>query len=465
MALANAAVLFSRQGGEVLTMDWDLEAPGLHRFFDHPAWSNGEARLGTIDLLYDLAALVHRGGARLDEESTRALVGEIDLARYAVTIGTGLSVMWAGQSDETRYAQRVSAFDWDGLYQRAPFLFSALARALSERYRYVLIDSRTGVTDTSGVCTAALPEKLVVVFTPNNQSLDGALHRVRTAVTYRRQSDDLRPLVVYPLASRVELSEDELRRDWRHGDQGGVPTADRGSGHRYGYQPRFQDLFSEIYGLPECDLQAWFDEVQIQHSTRYAYGEAIAVNEEGSMADRLSLARSYAGFARALDQADAPWKVERQDDARRQAEDEQTKTAFERLESERRLHEQRAVRGRRLLLMVRLYQVVGLAASVAATNVLGVGALALLTGGVVVIGLEVLAIALGFTHWRRHADLAAALNEEEYRYRTGTRGYEDIAGRGRLLAERVDSTIGAAYKGWNDRTGLAPPPSSLSRRR
>jgi hypothetical protein len=49
-----------------------------------------------------------------------------------------------------------------------------------------------------------MPETLVVVFTPNLQSLDGVVDLVRDAAHYRGQSDDLRPLLVYPLPSRIE---------------------------------------------------------------------------------------------------------------------------------------------------------------------------------------------------------------------------------------------------------------------
>lgn len=35
MALANTAWILAANGNRVLAVDWDLEAPGLHRFF-HP---------------------------------------------------------------------------------------------------------------------------------------------------------------------------------------------------------------------------------------------------------------------------------------------------------------------------------------------------------------------------------------------------------------------------------------------
>jgi cellulose biosynthesis protein BcsQ len=36
MALANVAELFYKVGYKVLMVDWDLEAPGLERFFPNP---------------------------------------------------------------------------------------------------------------------------------------------------------------------------------------------------------------------------------------------------------------------------------------------------------------------------------------------------------------------------------------------------------------------------------------------
>ena len=57
---------------------------------------------------------------------------------------------------------------------------------LAAKYAYCLIDSRTGFTDVGGICTMLLPEKLVTVFTPNRQSLYGALDLTLEAVEYRR---------------------------------------------------------------------------------------------------------------------------------------------------------------------------------------------------------------------------------------------------------------------------------------
>ncbi len=468
MALANAGTLLARKGSNVLLMDWDLEAPGLHRYFAEQASASFDEQAGTIDLLEELAALVPIVASAgtvddtpgLDEDDTLALVRKLALDRFVHPVNASLSLVWAGASDSEDYSRRVSEFDWSGLYKRAPYLFPCLATVLAERFGYVCVDARTGISDTSGVCTAMLPEKLVVVFTPNRQSLDGALSRSRAAVSYRRQSADLRPLVVYPLASRVELSEDELRLRWRHG--GGEYEQD-------GYQARFERLFRDIYALPECDLQAWFDEVQIQQTTRYAYGEEVAVANEEATTDRLSLAHSYVRFTEALEDADGPWNLRRRKgSAANSDESAQEELAMKRLREELEWHEGRSRRRRNLLLMIRLYQAVTVAGAVVAAFVLSVSYYStwfwgsLVAGAALATGEELVAVVSGATQWSVNAKIARRLADEEYRFQAHTRQYEADGNHGKLLAERVEDILSETYEEWertSQRFGsLAPTP-------
>lgn len=211
-----------------------------------------------------------------------------------------LSLLKAGCLDES-YSERVNGFDWRGLFERAPALIPAFAEWLAERYDYILIDSRTGITDIGGICTMLMPQKLVAVFTPNRQSLQGVSRVVQDAFHYRKASDDLRPLTIFPLPSRVDESERELRASWRLGDPGSDV---------YGYQPLFERLFRELYHFEGCDLDGYFDEVQIQHVPFYSYGEVVAVLVEEE-ADRLSLSQSFKRFTDILTSFDAPWQHRR----------------------------------------------------------------------------------------------------------------------------------------------------------
>jgi hypothetical protein len=311
MSLVNIACLLAeRLGGEgnVLLIDWDLEAPGLHRFFPGPMQAATDTSLGLdhrpglIDLFQELDSLTPASCPKSDDEAearAAALLDQVDLEHFVSESGlAGIRLLRAGRDEDGRYSQRVTTFGWEGLFHRSPALFRVLAERWARAYRYVLVDSRTGVSDISGICTALLPDKLVVVFTPNRQSLTGIRTLVQRATTYRRQSDDLRPLLVFPLPSRIEATREDLRAQWRMGNR------ERGI---TGYQPMFEELLAKTYGLPECKLDQYFDQVQIQQTPDYAYGEEIAVRAE-QKTDRFSLSSSYRVFTDWLVNAPGPWR-------------------------------------------------------------------------------------------------------------------------------------------------------------
>jgi hypothetical protein len=201
----------------------------------------------------------------------------------------------AGEIDDD-YSFRVKKFNWVQLHKKSRWLIRSFANYLSKRYDYVLIDSQTGIADISGIATALMPDKLVVVFTPNQDSLRGALDLAKKATKYRKDSSDARSLLAFPLPSRVEASEPHLQRKWRYGDR---------KQNMLGYQCEFENLFKEIYELDKCDLQAYFDNVQIQNVPRYAYSEEIAALTE--LNDRFSLIGSYEIFVSKIMNLSTPW--------------------------------------------------------------------------------------------------------------------------------------------------------------
>ncbi|QNI30991.1 hypothetical protein H7849_18005 [Alloacidobacterium dinghuense] len=311
MALANVACILAQRCGadqKVLLIDWDLEAPGLHRYFGnrverrfglgHHAAEEYDKHPGLIEFFNHIQTLFLPESQ--NEEPTQALRTSlttfIESNQYIIeTDIPRLSLLKAGAFDK-EYASRINQFDWNSFYTACPWSIQLIADALTEHYRYVLIDSRTGITDTSGICTMLLPEKLVLVFTPNRQSLDGVLDVAEWALQVRRNSDDLRALTIFPLPSRIETSEERQLDEWRKAEP-------------YGYQPRFEALFRKIRGIPECDLSKYFEEILVQHSPTYAYGEKIAVLIEQSDT-RIFLRSSYITFASKLIGSNEPWARE-----------------------------------------------------------------------------------------------------------------------------------------------------------
>jgi hypothetical protein len=306
MALSNIAVLLARQHNAttpILMIDWDLEAPGLHHYFGRH--EEGPGVLEFFEACREqLARRAKPAARRDDEELAREVLDAVGWEQYVCRVdqSSSLYLMRAGRFDAS-YGERLSTMHWDALFDRCPALFRCFADNLARHFRYVLVDSRTGRTDSAGICTTLLPKKLVVVFTPNRQSLEGVQALVARAAAYRRShEDEQRPLLVYPLPSRIEMGDSMQRAQWRRGDvQPGIE----------GYQPIFERLLADCYGLHQISLDSYFDEVQLQQTRTFAYGEQLAVRiDQGG--DRFSLTRTFEAFLDWLGGGYFPWQSSRE---------------------------------------------------------------------------------------------------------------------------------------------------------
>ena len=197
MALANIAVLLVRMGKRVLAVDWDIEAPGLHKFFRDFDIKSQRNQEGLLDLL-----IHHQEAYRKNEETNwRDYVCEVDLSGKHP-----LSLLTSGRQDNS-YAGKVLAFDWNLFFSESNGgdFIESLRDDWHEEYDVTLIDSRTGITDSGGVCTIQLPDILVPVFTTNEQSLYGAIDVALRAQEGRQElAYDRMPLLVFPLPSRFD---------------------------------------------------------------------------------------------------------------------------------------------------------------------------------------------------------------------------------------------------------------------
>src|SRR5262249_18689815 len=208
MALANIAALLSKSGERVLVIDWDLEAPGLHKFFE-----SGDTSLkrsiqtvpGIVDLL------------RSATEQT-----QVDWRDCIITVQISpnlhLDFISAGRVTPD-YGQRVQQINWQRLYDEGD-IGEKLANMRNKRkgeYRYILLDSRTGVTDIGDVCTALLPDILLTILVANEQSIDGTKYIIdRARKVHSRLPRDRTKLIVIPILGRDEsYTEYELSSSWR----------------------------------------------------------------------------------------------------------------------------------------------------------------------------------------------------------------------------------------------------------
>lgn len=164
--LANAARFLALGGKNVLALDLDLEAPGLHYKFKIGVPS------GSGVVAYLLESLSRAEPPGIDEH----------LDRISLPEGSGsLTLLPAGNAPERRYwadlrrlEQQLAPTDIAGNGVAALLDLKARLEAELEP-DYLLIDSRTGVTDVGGLATAVLADVVLCLFARNSESVDGTL--------------------------------------------------------------------------------------------------------------------------------------------------------------------------------------------------------------------------------------------------------------------------------------------------
>jgi MinD-like ATPase involved in chromosome partitioning or flagellar assembly len=189
MALANIAVLLAQRGLKVLAVDWDLEAPGLERYFSYfVTKTNGPGLLRMLMAAHSRIPVDYATFTSYIECETK----------YPVALLT------SGREQHDDYSLNLESFDWNEFFAEGGGAFlERLRDEWHKAFDIVLIDSRTGLSDIGGICTIQLPDVVVAMFTANYQSLYGVRDVIRLAQTARQSlAYDRMPLAVLPLPSR-----------------------------------------------------------------------------------------------------------------------------------------------------------------------------------------------------------------------------------------------------------------------
>jgi MinD-like ATPase involved in chromosome partitioning or flagellar assembly len=267
MALANAAVMLARRGLRVLAVDWDLEAPGLERYFDYFELSltNG----GLLPFLVEQLARLEEGEPA-HPERYRDHLWSID-----VDAPHPLSLLGSGRAENASYIATLEQFSWNAFFERGGGDFlEQLRRLWRDDFDVVLIDSRTGMSDAGGICTIQMPDVLVAMFTMNYQSVLGVADVVKLARASRqRLAYDRMALTVLPVPSRFFLGVDvRTSHEWMERAESALEEC-------------FRDW------LPQgVSPRLVLERLKIPHDDTFAFGERLAVVERGEAPSALVVA-------------------------------------------------------------------------------------------------------------------------------------------------------------------------------
>jgi MinD-like ATPase involved in chromosome partitioning or flagellar assembly len=296
MALTNVAWMLALNGERVLAIDWDLEAPGLK---DKELIST-EGLLDFVEKQAARAAISKdrekQARERKEREEVAGVSGaptspprekptadETAIIDYLVPLIWPNGVQWQQFGPRARidllpagrqgpaYSQTLNAFNWIDFFERLDgrLILQTARDQLRGVYDYILIDSRTGVTDTSGICTVEMPDTLVVCFTLNDQSILGASGITESVLTQRRMmhaanptptksSKSWRPFSIFPVPMRVDVTSEHAKRQ---------VALER-------VQDKFSHLLDDAY---QKDLTSYWGSAQMAYYPYYAFEEIPSV--------------------------------------------------------------------------------------------------------------------------------------------------------------------------------------------
>lgn len=211
-ALANCAMALAAAGRKVLAIDFDLEGPGLCRLLNR-----GKRSKGLIEFLTEFREIIRKSEfPQLELSETQD--GSLSINDYVSSIqisselkntkpGGQLDLLCAGLQDDS-YPKRIEDLNIKKLYDDG--IGSAIFQAFKEHikkqgYHYILIDARTGFSDTGLISIFSLADAFVFLCGLNEQNILG------TKFVIDDLNKDNRPYIL--VASPVPEAEEKLKSE------------------------------------------------------------------------------------------------------------------------------------------------------------------------------------------------------------------------------------------------------------
>lgn len=172
LALSNVAKRLAEFGKRVCILDFDLEAPGLHIKLENQISKFG-IQTGIVDYVYQF--------------STTGNIPE-DISKYSTRIKSPKNMFFiaAGNPLSNDYWMKLAQINWWKLFyseqsEGIPF-FLDLKEKIRLKYNpdYLLIDSRTGITELSAITISILADSVVFFSANNKENIHGCKHVLRS---------------------------------------------------------------------------------------------------------------------------------------------------------------------------------------------------------------------------------------------------------------------------------------------
>lgn len=168
LALANVAKWLSEFKKRVCMLDFDLEAPGLHFKFRQQL-KTFEFKRGIVDYIHDFV---------VTKEVPKSIKDCVETLQTS-SKNPPIQFIPAGNVSSPEYWKKLAAINWNDLFYKedsegVPFFLDLKEKIKRELDpQFLLVDSRTGISEMSGITMSLYADKIVIIAVNNDENLIG----------------------------------------------------------------------------------------------------------------------------------------------------------------------------------------------------------------------------------------------------------------------------------------------------
>jgi MinD-like ATPase involved in chromosome partitioning or flagellar assembly/Tfp pilus assembly protein PilF len=204
LALSNIAKRLSEFGKRVCIIDFDLEAPGLHLKFNDAFVE--KVQKGIVDYIYEFTNF----GKIADD--INKFVTHINFNKQGNN--SNILLIGAGDTFSREYWQKLSSINWNDLFYKknsvgVDFFYNLKMQIQSQlNPDFLLIDSRTGITEISGITMSIFADEVVLLAANNEENLQGIAQVLKTLIIPENSIDNNPPKINFVLC-RIPFFESQ----------------------------------------------------------------------------------------------------------------------------------------------------------------------------------------------------------------------------------------------------------------
>lgn len=221
LALSNMAIKLSQLKKKVFIIDFDLEAPGLQfKFEENYNLVKKSCQKGLVDYIYSFANenVLHNNIADFTCQLKAKSINDKDIDFLA-----------AGNFESNDYWKKLATTKWSHLfYSQKSYgirFFLDLKAKIEKEFNpdYLFIDSRTGITDISGITLKIFADEIVILAVNNSENLFGTKKIINSLTNEENELINHNPKIhfvltrlPFPVEPEDKANEYSIIKNWEN---------------------------------------------------------------------------------------------------------------------------------------------------------------------------------------------------------------------------------------------------------